>query len=180
MLKPRSSRLGAEGYSTSVYPGIAGDFGFQVNGNGTSFAKAPGSVVINDTDLTIDGVPYTFPPGEDASTFLTTSARACFSHVPRVRRARTDQDRTTLHHHSPYMPGPSGGGQDDPSRCAMASGLPSGSPTAVPLHPSFPRMSKPATWGAAIDVPDFVTIPPPRFREITWTPGAARSTGGLP
>jgi hypothetical protein len=47
------------------------DSDFQVTGNGTSFAKAPGPVEISDTDLTIDGVPYTFPPGEDAA-FLTS------------------------------------------------------------------------------------------------------------
>ncbi len=38
----------------------------------------------------------------------------------------------------------------------------------------------PVTWGVDIEVPLIVVVPPPRAVESTLTPGAAKSTGGLP
>lgn len=62
----------------------------------------------------------------------------------------------------------------------MVSGLPSGSPLTVPPERTGPRSKIPATCGAAIEVPLMVLYPPPFQVELMLTPGAQKSTGGLP
>jgi len=49
-----------------------GDYFPKTHHGVTSFANAPGPVVIDDTEASVNGVPLTFPPGEDASSFTGT------------------------------------------------------------------------------------------------------------
>ena len=64
----------------------------------------------------------------------------------------------------------------------IGSGLPSGSLLAVPFEPGFPFdiMITAQACGDDIDVPEIVLVPPFFHKEKMLTPGAAKSTGGLP